>query len=131
MRLGAADLDADAADAQLEDANFRLHQLAGQRELGAQHRERSIAVELAEVERDKMHAVALTVARERYALHKKVEEHEAELQASEERSAELLIRWSREAAEIVRAEAAAGEGSGGRPAFAPGSKSQPAQGSNK
>lgn len=120
MRLGAADLDADAADTQLEEANFWLHQLAGQRNIGAQHKECSVAVELAVVERDKVREVALSVARERYTLHNRVEDCEATLKANEVRSTELLIRWSREAAAIVKAEAAAaaGEESGGRPASA-------------
>lgn len=98
-RLGAADLDADDADARVAEANDKLHALAGQRVLGEPGRLLAVAQQAAAENRDRVHSAAVAIALEMKAQQTKVDDAEAVLKAARDRAAELLVRWEREGAE--------------------------------
>ncbi len=96
VRLGEADLAADAADERLAEANDRLHALAGQRDLGEAGRQLAVAQRAAADNRDRVHAAAVAIALEMRGHQSKIDDAETALEAAKGLATELFLRWQSE-----------------------------------
>lgn len=98
VRLGAADLAADDADKRLAEANERLHELAGVRDLGEAGQQLAVAQEAAADNRNRVHAAAVDIALEMRRHQTEVDDAEMALKKANELAAELFLRWEKEGA---------------------------------